>query len=149
MYYTSLIMYYASSMLNNLWMTREGQDTWHSRLSPYSQPKLYNEDCYEVGVPPRVASILYIYVYTHMCVCVYMCTYMSQTWSWDSRYSKMTPGMIPLIPPPSILRIVMRFPVFGGRFLTRFVVETLLVIRIRKIYINSKLDGFCRNFSRN
>lgn len=39
----------------------------------------------------------------------------------------MTPGMIPLMPPPSIERTVMRFPVFGGRFLMGVVVVVVVI----------------------
>ena len=42
----------------------------------------------------------------------------------------MTPGMIPLMPPPSIERTVMRFPVFGGRFLMEVVVVVVVVISV-------------------
>lgn len=35
------------------------------------------------------------------------------TWSSNSRASRIFPGMIPRMPPPSMLRMVMRFPFTG------------------------------------
>ena len=52
------------------------------------------------------------------------------TWSCDSKYARITPGMIPLIPPPSILRIVMRFPQFGGRTFTWLRVRPVFSINL-------------------
>lgn len=39
------------------------------------------------------------------------------TWSSDSRKARITPETIPLTPPPSMLRIVMRLPWAGGLIL--------------------------------